>query len=65
VLRAGDCVQVRLERDEGFALTHVRTPPGVVRAIRGTGINADVVIELESGETLTFWASDLELLGPA
>ena len=39
-VRAGDRVQVRERCDEGFALTHVRTPPGTVTAVRGSGAGA-------------------------
>jgi hypothetical protein len=61
---AGDLVQVRERCDEGFALTHVRTPPGTVRAIRGTGAGASIDVELSSGQTITWAAVDLELLTP-
>ena len=64
---AGDRVQVRLERDEGFVLTQLRTPPGTVRATDGTGTGAAIVVLLDSGETITYRPGDLELLipGPA
>ena len=61
---AGDRVQVRLERDEGYALTHLRTPAGTVRAVRGTGAGASIDIDLPGGEVITYAAIDLELLTP-
>jgi hypothetical protein len=63
-VRAGDRVQVRERCDEGFALTHVRTPPGTVRAVRGLGAGAQVDIELASGQVITYPPTDLELLVP-
>ena len=62
--RAGDRVQVRLEHDEGYALTQLRTPPGTVRAVHGSGAGADIFVELDSGERLTYSPAELELLVP-
>ena len=62
--RAGDRVQVRLERDEGFVLTQLRTPPGTVRATDGAGTSAAILVLLDSGETITYRPGDLELLVP-
>ena len=45
--RPGDRVQVREGRDEGFALTGLRTPPGTVRAVYGTGVEAGIVVDLD------------------
>ena len=63
-VRVGDRVQVRERCDEGYALTHVRTPPGIVRAVRGTGAGAQVDIELDSGQVITYTPTELELLVP-
>jgi hypothetical protein len=63
-VRAGDRVQVRERCDEGYALTHVRTPPGIVRAVRGTGAGAAVDIALASGDVITYSPTELELLVP-
>jgi hypothetical protein len=60
----GDRVQVRLERDEGYALTHLRTPPGSVVAIEGTGADASITVGLASGQVITYSPVDLELLVP-
>ena len=61
---AGDRVQVRERCDEGYALTHVRTPPGTVTAVRGSGAGAQVDIELASGQVITYTPTELELLAP-
>ena len=62
--RAGDRVQVRLERDEGYGLTQVRTPPGTVLAVHGTGAGAEIVVMLDSGEIIPYSPAELELLVP-
>jgi hypothetical protein len=61
-VRAGDRVQVRREQDEGFALTGLRTPPGIVTDIRGLGAGAEITAELDTGETVTYRPGELELL---
>ena len=63
-VRAGDRVQLRRERDEGCALTGLRTPPGIVRAVRGAGADAVITVRLDSGETVTYKPGELELLIP-
>ena len=45
-------------------LTGLRTPPGTVTAVRGTGAGAAIDFELASGEIVTYAAIDLELLAP-
>ena len=64
VLRArpGDRVQVREGRDEGFALTGLRTPPGTVRVIYGTGAEAGILVDLDGGMAVTYKPGELELL---
>jgi hypothetical protein len=59
---AGARVQVREEHDRGYALTQVRTPPGTVRYVQGTGADASVFVKLDSGETMPFKPGELELL---
>ena len=60
-VRAGDRVQVRRECDEGLSLTALRTPPGTVTAVRGSGAGAELVV-LDSGETIAYRPGELELL---
>ena len=60
--RAGDRVQVRLERDEGYALTGLRTPPGTVRAVYGSGAGADLIVDVDGGLTVAYKPAELELL---
>ena len=63
--RAGDRVQVREGRDEGFALTGLRTPPGTVRAVYGTGAGAGILVDLDDldgGMAVTYKPGELELL---
>jgi hypothetical protein len=64
-VRVGDLVQVRLERDEGYALTHLRTPPGSVVAIEGTGADASITVELASGQMIAYRPAELEVLTAA
>ena len=61
-VRPGDRVQVRREHDEGCALTGLRTPPGTVRAIYGTGAGADILTDLDGGLAVTYRPGELELL---
>ena len=58
-VRAGDRVQVREQYDEGFALTQVRTPPGTVTEVRGTGMDARIVVELDGGQVMAFKPGEL------
>jgi hypothetical protein len=60
--RAGDRVQVRLERDEGYALTGLRTPPGTVRAVYGSGAGAGILVDVDGGLQVTYKPAELELL---
>ena len=61
-VRPGDRVQVRERSDEGFALTRVRTPPGVVKAVKGSGMDARITVELPSGQVMAYRPAELELL---
>ena len=59
-VRAGARVQVREEHDRGYFLTKVRTPPGTVLSVQGTGVTASVFVKLDSGETMPFRPGELE-----
>ena len=59
---AGDRVQVREGSDEGYALTGLRTPPGTVRAVYGTGAEAGILVDLDGGMAVTYRPGELELL---
>lgn len=63
-VRTGDRVQVRERCDEGYALTHLRTPPGIVVAVRGTGANASIDVAVDGGPVVTWKPGELELLTP-
>ena len=60
--RRGDRVQVREGCDEGYALTKVRTPPGTVTDIKGTGMDARIVVELDGGQVMAFKPGELQLV---
>jgi hypothetical protein len=61
-VRPGDRVQVRREQDEGCALTGLRTPPGTVRAVYGTGVTASILVDLDGGLAVTYRPGELGLL---
>jgi hypothetical protein len=56
----GDRVQVKREHDEGYILTQVRTPPGTVTAVKGSGMDARVVVELDGGQVMAFKPGELD-----
>ena len=58
-VRPGDRVQVKRERDEGYALTQLRTPPGTVTEVKGTGMDARIVVELDGGQVMAFKPGEL------
>ena len=64
-VRPGDRVQVRRERDEGFALTGLRTPAGTVKAVKGTGADARIMVELGGGQVMAYKPAGLELIQEA
>ena len=64
-VRAGDRVQVRERCDEGYALTGLRTPAGTVKDVKGTGMDARIVAELDGGQIMAFKPGELELLQEA
>ena len=56
----GDRVQVKREHDEGCALTQIRTPPGVVTEVRGSGMDARIVVELDGGQVMAYKPGELD-----
>ena len=56
----GDRVQVKREHDEGCALTQIRTPPGIVTEVRGSGMDARIVVELVGGQVMAFKPGELD-----
>ena len=56
----GNRVQVKREHDEGFILTQVRTPPGTVTAVKGSGMDARIVVELDGGQVMAFKPGELD-----
>jgi hypothetical protein len=57
---AGDRVQVKRERDEGYILTQVRTPPGTVTAVKGTGMDARIIVRLDGGQVMAYQPGELD-----
>lgn len=56
----GDRVQVKREHDEGCALTQIRTPPGTVTEVRGSGMAARIVVELDGGPVMAYKPGELD-----
>ena len=61
-VRAGDRVQVKREHDDGFALTGLRTPPGTVTEVKGSGMDARIVVKLDEhgGQVMAFKPGELD-----
>ena len=59
-VQPGDRVQVKREHDEGCALTQIRTPPGVVTEVRGSGMDARIVVELDGGQVMAYKPGELD-----
>ena len=59
-VKVDDRVQVKREHDEGCALTQVRTPPGTVTEVRGTGMDARIVVELDGGQVMAYKPGELD-----
>ena len=59
-VHVGSRVQVKREHDEGYILTQVRTPPGTVKAVRGTGADARIVVELDGGQVMAWKPGELD-----
>ena len=58
----GNRVQVKREHDEGYVLTQVRTPPGTVTAVKGTGMDARIIVTLDGGQVMAFKPGDLDCI---
>ena len=56
----GDRVQVKREHDDGYALTGLRTPPGTVTDVKGSGADARVITELDGGQVMAFKPGELD-----
>jgi hypothetical protein len=61
-VRAGDRVQVKREHDEGYALTQVRTPPGTVTDVRGSGMDARIVVAVDAGPVIAYKPGELQIV---
>jgi hypothetical protein len=59
-IHVGDRVQVKREHDDGYVLTQVRTPPGTVTAVKGSGMDARVIVELDGGQVMAFKPGELD-----
>lgn len=59
-VRPGDRVQVKREHDEGYVLTQVRTPPGTVADVKGSGMDARVIVELDGGQVVAYKPGELD-----
>ena len=59
-VHVGSRVQVKREHDEGYILTQVRTPPGTVKAVRGAGMDARIVVELDGGQVMAWKPGELD-----
>ena len=61
-VRKGDRVQVRPERDDGYVLTRVRTPPGTVTAVRGSGMDARIEVQVDGGPVIAYKPGELQVV---
>ena len=59
-VQAGNRVQVKREHDEGYVLTQVRTPPGTVTAVKGTGMDARIIVMLDGGQVMAYRPGELD-----
>ena len=59
-IHPGDRVQVKREHDEGYALTQLRTPPGTVTDVKGSGADVRVITELDGGQVMAFKPGELD-----
>jgi hypothetical protein len=59
-VHVGSRVQVKRECDEGYILTQVRTPPGIVTAVKGSGADARIIVELDGGQVMAFKPGELD-----
>ena len=56
----GDRVQVKREHDDGYALTQLRTPPGIVSEVKGSGADARIIVKLDDGQVMAFKPGELD-----
>jgi hypothetical protein len=59
-IHVGDRVQVKREHDDGYVLTQVRTPPGTVTAVKGSGMDARIIVELDGGQVMAYKPGELD-----
>ena len=59
-VQVGNRVQVKREHDEGYILTQLRTPPGTVTAVKGSGADARIVVELDGGQVMAWKPGELD-----
>ena len=59
-VNAGNRVQVKREHDDGLRPDEVRTPPGTVTAVKGSGMDARIVVELDGGQVMAYKPGELD-----
>ena len=59
-VRAGHRVQVKREHDDGCALTGLRTPPGTVTEVKGSGMDARIVVQVDGGPLIAYKPGELD-----
>ena len=55
-----DRVQVKREHDEGDHLTQIRTRPGIVTAVKGSGADARIIVNLDGGQVMAYKPGELD-----
>ena len=56
----GSRAQVKREHDEGYKLTQVRTPPGIVTAVKGAGADARIIVKIDGGPVMAYKPGELD-----
>ena len=59
-VHVGNRVQVKREHDDGYVLTGLRTPPGTVTGVKGSGADARVITELDGGQVMAYKPGELD-----
>ena len=59
-IHPGVRVQVKREHDDGYALTNLRTPPGTVTGVKGSGADARIIVELDGGQVMAYKPGELD-----
>ncbi len=59
-VRPGDRVQVKREHDDGYILTNLRTPPGTVTDVKGSGADARIIVKLDGGQVMAYKPGELD-----